>query len=247
MGEKTVNLLWTGGWDSTFRLLDLLFVRSNPVQPYYIIDPDRRSLSMEIETMGRIRRKLDDLLPDSVELLRPVIMFHIDDIPPDHEISEKLKRLRSMNHIGMQYEWLARFARQFGPANLEIGIEKGPASLGVNWFLQGHLHFEEESSGNGTWVLNDSERATDLSLFQYFSFPLFGITKSRMREVAFDKGFLEIMNMTWFCLSPIFGKPCGMCHPCSIVMNVGLKDRIAMMARFRYHLKKMIRSIFPQG
>lgn len=245
MKDGTINLLWTGGWDSTFRLLDLLLVRSIPVQPYYIIDPGRRSLPMEIRTIGRIRRHLENLFPDAVELLEPTIMCHVDEIPPDPEIREKLIRLRSRNHIGIQYEWLARFARQFGPANLEIGIEKGPASLGVNWFLAGHLHFEEGTSGTGTWVLNESDRKTDLSLFQYFSFPLFGITKYRMREVAEVEGFLEIMNMTWFCLRPIFGRPCGLCHPCSIVMNVGLKDRIPMDAHFRYHLKDMTRSLFP--
>ena len=31
-------LLWTGGWDSTFRLLSLLLREQREVQPYYILD-----------------------------------------------------------------------------------------------------------------------------------------------------------------------------------------------------------------
>src|SRR5688572_33020809 len=33
-----VALLWTGGWDSTFRLLMLLLVERRAVQSYYIVD-----------------------------------------------------------------------------------------------------------------------------------------------------------------------------------------------------------------
>ena len=36
---RAVKLLWTGGWDSTFRLLQLLLLYEKKVQPYYIIDP----------------------------------------------------------------------------------------------------------------------------------------------------------------------------------------------------------------
>src|SRR5690606_13578695 len=33
-----VNLLWTGGWDSTFRLLSLVVQQHRCVQPYYVLD-----------------------------------------------------------------------------------------------------------------------------------------------------------------------------------------------------------------
>ena len=245
MKGRTIDLLWTSGWDSTFRLMYLLFVEKVEVQPYYIIDPGRKSLSLEIDTMGKIKRKLETLFPGHLDLLRPTIMSVMDDIPPDRQITEKFMNLRSRNHLGIQYEWLARFAKSFGSGNLEICIEGGPASLGVNWFLEGNLHFQDDTSRTGTWILNDSCSGTDLSIFQYFSFPVFGITKLQMMEIASNAGFLDILNLTWFCLRPIFGRPCGMCHTCSIVMNVGLKDRIPMDAHFRYHLKHMTRSLFP--
>ena len=36
------RLLWTGGWDSTYRLLDLLLVQKQHVQPYYVEMPLER-------------------------------------------------------------------------------------------------------------------------------------------------------------------------------------------------------------
>ena len=38
------KVLWTGGWDSTFRVLYLVLVEKCQVQTYYIIDPFRWSL-----------------------------------------------------------------------------------------------------------------------------------------------------------------------------------------------------------
>ena len=49
--KKIVNLLWTGGWDSTFRLCQLILVKRKNVQPYYIIDNKRKSLQKELITM----------------------------------------------------------------------------------------------------------------------------------------------------------------------------------------------------
>lgn len=34
-GSDPVKMLWTGGWDSTFQLLELLFVQKSEVIPYY--------------------------------------------------------------------------------------------------------------------------------------------------------------------------------------------------------------------
>ena len=53
-----VNLLWTGGWDSTFRLLQLLLLHRVAVAPHYLEDPTRASTQIELETMARIADQL---------------------------------------------------------------------------------------------------------------------------------------------------------------------------------------------
>ena len=56
--DRMVKLLWTGGWDSTFRLIQLA-VKGAKVQPYYIILEDRRSTLKEIGQMSRIKKDLE--------------------------------------------------------------------------------------------------------------------------------------------------------------------------------------------
>ncbi len=73
MGEQAANLLWTGGWDSTFRLLELLLVKGKVVQPYYIIDADRNSTGMELRTMEELKRRIFAEYPGATNLLRPTI------------------------------------------------------------------------------------------------------------------------------------------------------------------------------
>ena len=60
MADKTeaANLFWTGGWDSTFRLLQLVVEQGRLVQPYYIIDPNRLSLRHEIKAMSDIEQAI---------------------------------------------------------------------------------------------------------------------------------------------------------------------------------------------
>ena len=67
-----VNLLWTGGWDSTFRLLQLLLSHRVPVVPYDLEDPTRASTRIELDTMARITAHLRDAYPHTRELLHPL-------------------------------------------------------------------------------------------------------------------------------------------------------------------------------
>ncbi|WP_179228915.1 hypothetical protein [Parenemella sanctibonifatiensis] len=49
------HLLWTSGWDSTFRLFDLAIRQGEPVQPSYAQFPDRLSTRAELKTQKKIR------------------------------------------------------------------------------------------------------------------------------------------------------------------------------------------------
>ena len=49
-----VMLLWTGGWDSTFRLLWLSWIEGRTVQPLYIAEEGRASTAAELSAMKKI-------------------------------------------------------------------------------------------------------------------------------------------------------------------------------------------------
>lgn len=69
--KEAVLLLWTGGWDSTFRLLQLLHDTDADVQPLYLVDEGRGSTPREIETMRTIRAKIERRWPQVANRLRP--------------------------------------------------------------------------------------------------------------------------------------------------------------------------------
>jgi len=66
-----VALLWTGGWDSTFRLLTLLLVERRVVQSYYIVDRPRHrpGVPAEQQAMARIRDLIARRDPDAASRL----------------------------------------------------------------------------------------------------------------------------------------------------------------------------------
>ncbi|HPI97299.1 MAG TPA: hypothetical protein PLV56_01045 [Synergistales bacterium] len=240
--DGVTRLLWTGGWDSTFRLLYLVLIRSEPVQPYYIIDPGRRTFMLEMKARCRIQEQVYEMFPEKAELIRPSILFYKGDIRPDDEITDMYMRINEKNRLGLQYEWLARFAKQFSINDLEIGMIFAPPGTASS-ILRSHLEKSEGSMGETKWILRKDEMDTDMSMFRYFSFPLIETTKLEMREIAERKGFAGIMDSTWFCHRPINGKPCGFCHPCCIAMKMGMDQRLPRISKFRFYLYRAIRGL----
>ena len=57
--ENLVTLLWSGGWDGTFRLLQLA-ENDIQIQPIYVIDAERRSNDNEIEAMHKILKRIKE-------------------------------------------------------------------------------------------------------------------------------------------------------------------------------------------
>lgn len=50
---KVIKILWTGGWDSTFRIVELSR-KEVTICPLYVIDNDRKSKNFEIKAMNKI-------------------------------------------------------------------------------------------------------------------------------------------------------------------------------------------------
>lgn len=214
-----INVLWTGGWDSTYRILELLFIENHPVRPYYIVDPNRKSLAYEIIAMTRIRTHLQITSPAQSNKLLPTEMVLTEAIPPDTEISGRFYRLESKVRIGSQYDWLARFAKSTGK-ELELCVEKNAVTYSelfreiIAPLLRGQGHF---CRIEGPFLDPDAQ------LFTYFRFPVIHLSKEDMRIISEKQGFFDIMRLTWFCLTPRKGFPCGECRPCSIAPQSGLE------------------------
>jgi len=238
-GEDPVRLLWTGGWDSTFRLLDLLLVKRRTVQPYYFIDTERRSFATEILAMNSIKQRLAGRYPDRMPRLRPTIFRDVLDIPPNDEIQACYQRICARDHIGVQYEWGARFAHAEGLSELELSLIGGG-----HMFKIFEPYLAQRDAGNEiSYEIGKDGESTDIyRLFRYYRFPLIFTTKQEMFAKAKQHGFEELMLLTVFCHSPRpDGSPCGVCIPCGIAVDCGLGWRLSRKSRARFRLKRLYR------
>ena len=91
----TTPLLWTGGWDSTFRLLTLLLREQHEVQPYYILDSlhYRPAVPAEREAMRLIRQALLKRWPEAAVRLADTVECQLADIEAKERAYESDGRL----------------------------------------------------------------------------------------------------------------------------------------------------------
>lgn len=215
--------MWTGGWDSTFRLLHLLLLERSHVQPYYIVDHSRKSTKIELERMRVIRQKLLHQYPFSRELMLPLIQTSSEDIRIDPEISKVWRKIRNRRHIGEQYKMLASFCKEKHIFDMELSLEK-------------QIGGDRVETTNAYILASDEIPDEEKILFKYFNFPLIQTTKKEMISIAKEQNWMPILVETWFCHRPIhipfIGPiPCGACNPCTIVLKEGLESRIPLPSK----------------
>lgn len=99
LNRDSVHLLWTGGWESTFQLMQLLIVDRRRVTPVYLIDADRRSTGAELRAMKRIKERLFREYPHTRELLRPTRYFAVADLSPDPEITQAFQAVLEKHYL----------------------------------------------------------------------------------------------------------------------------------------------------
>jgi hypothetical protein len=212
-----LDVLWTAGWDSTFRVADLLLNHSATVQPWYVIDGYRRSTAMEMATQDVIRAALADLDPAAARRLLPVQIVHRGDIPSHPAITASFQALLGSRFLGEQYEWLARLA-EHRRLTLDLSIHRDDRAHDA---LAADV---EAADGSHRLVARPSDPA--LEVFRRFRFPLFDTTKLDMEAAARRSGFSDVMELTWFCHTPVLSAPCGYCNPCRYTIDEGLGRRI---------------------
>lgn len=246
------NVLWTSGWDSTYRVAELVLVQEKEVQPWYVVDSARRSTRVELNEIKRIRAALIKKDPAVEKRLRELRLIYKEDIPLEGTLSEGYKRLADRSHLGSQYDWLARLAKSEN-VRFELSIHCDDKAHG---FLDGFTTADHD----GVHFPVD-KLPSDLAIFHGFSFPLFDLSKLDMQAGAQENGFDDIMEMTWFCFFPLLdGRPCGFCNPCRYTREEGLSRRVPeptawrraqyltlySLARFRSLLQPRVRSVFRE-
>ena len=209
------NILWTGGWDSTFRILHTLIVQKKYVQPYYVVDVGRKSLTKELDAMKSIRKKLRNVYPEAFDLLMETIYTNKDDLVISENEKYYYKRFTDQYPIGSQYLWLSAFSKKYSLGDLELSIDK--ADYRNTWMEQ--LMPYMVTDGDRFMLQLKPGFDEKLTLFTNFRFPLLTTDKYKMEQIAREHGFYDILTLSWFCHYPFFGRPCGNCRPCKLAME----------------------------
>ncbi len=215
------RILWTGGFDSTYRMIELA-LQDVIVEPFYVVNSGRRSHNIELSAMQTMLEILRDKKRFKADI-GDIKVIEKSDIHIPSEIHEAYERLHQSYDIGSQYEWLAALSKTTD--NLEICIEKAP---------EGRLHSRDA-------IIEGSEDSE--IIFGSLVLPIFGIAEDEMIANIKNWDCEDIVKHIWFCNHPLIMKrdekseqyfPCGICHPCRIKIESGMKHLLPESALTRY-------------
>lgn len=221
-------LFWTSGWDSTFRLLQLILLENVTVQPIYILDESRKSHVEELKAIQLIINKIASCHPSKSKYLLSPIISKKSEILEDIYIKENFNKIKNIIKIGSQYEWLAKYCKQNKLSNIDLCIEKDSIQTSLFNFINPYF-----SDNNNIECKN---KDAIVSVFKYYNFPLFDTNKQQMFEISKKNNWLEIMELTWFCHKPKRSLPCGKCNPCKTTIMKGLGFRINFINRINGYI-----------
>lgn len=236
-GKALVKVLWTGGFDSTYRMVELSR-HDVIVQPFYLSDKIRLSEKFELRAISEITADIENDPGTRCRIL-PLIIYKASEFKPDRKIVEAWERLRSSSNIGTQYVWLAQFAKS--NPGLEICIETVAYSSGASYCIRQQGKLKEINDRGLIYRVLDQDTSNEdlITLFGSMHFPMIHLHKMEILESYRNMGFSKVMEKTWSCHTPVNGEACGVCNPCkhAIEEGLGFKFSAAGLKRNELELK----------
>lgn len=124
MNEKTIEIFWTGGYDSTFRICQLS--RKNVIiQPYYLSDK-RKSETNELNAIKTITNKLKNN-KNTKAIIKDIIYVSMNERVSNERVTNAFNNLLKQDFMGSQYEWLGTFA--LNHIGIEMSIHKDDKAI----------------------------------------------------------------------------------------------------------------------
>ena len=222
VSEEVYYIYWTGGFDSTYRLCEMLVVEKKKVQPIYVslvLDNDcvseeactklwlRRNRKEERRAMNKVRELLAEKYPYTRQSLLPT--KEVDEPITDNVFNYKFEKkfyndnLWPKKRRTHQYLFLSKYPT-YHHSYIDIGVLGIHEGSKFAQFLKSTLRHVDNN-----YVIEDKNHA-----LHYLRFPLYGKSKERLLMDARIYGFDNILNETWSCWFPQNGKACGKCPMC---------------------------------
>lgn len=231
-------MLWTGGFDSTFRVADLVLTHGRRVRPWYVVDPERRTSGRELGRMASLRQMIVAIDASAGRLLEPLEVRPLGAVVVDAVTTAAARAVGARIPMGAQYSWLAALARSVD-CPLEFSIE-GPVEEFALFADARFVRAAKTAPDDWSVLVNDGNDPDLWRLFGAFHFPIIHLTKPAMSELARERGFDEVLGQTWFCRWPtVLGNPCGQCTPCRVTRTAGMERRVPPDTRLRRRLHRL--------
>ena len=258
MDKRIIHIFWTGGLDSTYRVVELSRQKC-VIQPHYIVLTRRKTVKNELKAISEITAILNSDKRTKAEI-RPVKIFPMGELEEYADILSAWVLLHEKKGFNStQYPLLARYARQ-EKMKVEMGIqfsENGTVTdvVDVSYLVDcpdcDDVMMIDPVKGAQEWA--------SFTIFQDFLFPksLYHKTKKEEIEELKRLGYDKVLKKVWTCFHPVFGLPCGHCFACESAM----KEGAGMMVPFAGYIlgsirlycgkivrraKKLLRRVLPQ-
>ncbi|MDF1576028.1 MAG: hypothetical protein P1P86_12645 [Bacteroidales bacterium] len=221
--SNVVNVFWTSGVDSTFRIIQLLLTSENTVQPHYLVRYES-STGIEIDTMIYLRRMIVRKYPEVGSRFLPTIYVNEGLIPRDEDVIGHINELRNLDKVTEQYDVMSCYCKAFDIEEIEVAL---------------------------TRVTRDKPFFKDFEkckAFTPFRYPTINLTKKEMFSIARKGGWHEILIRTSFCHRPKKKiSPCGTCGPCSDAVMAGMGFRFPLFTRMKAWLVIPLRKFWRKN
>ena len=257
MDNRIVHILWTGGLDSTYRMVELSREKC-VIQPHYVI-VDRKNIKNELKAIHEITTILNNDKRTIAEI-RPVETFSKYDLVEYPDIQSAWEMLHEKkNFKSKQYPLLTRYARQ-KKLKLEMGIQFSKGGTVAKVIDESYL---VDCPDDDEVMMIDPEKGSiewaSYTLFQDFRFPKSLYHKTKREEIEELKrlGYDKVLEKVWTCFTPVLGMPCGHCFACRSAIYEGAGELIPkagyILGGIRLYFykilrrfKKLLKRILPQ-
>ena len=250
MQKRMVHILWTGGMESTYRVVELSKT-DLCIQPHYIICKyrgNRKSKDYELRAIRKITEILQKDKRTKAAIMSPIIydfntQSAIDFYPDIREAGVILENMKG--YVNKQDLMFSCYARHEN-LKLETGVRFSThGSIGRmidTSLLVSHPRYDDilmidPEKGKEEWA--------SYTIFKDFYFPksLYHKKKSEEASELLNDGYGEVLKNVWSCYNPILGMPCGHCNPCRCAKMEGTGHMIPFMGNLlgaiRYWVGKL--------
>lgn len=202
------------------------------IAPIYVLNHKRKSYGFELKAIAEILKRLSRH-PATKASFAELKIIDLDTVQIDPKIFAARRRLATeVGLLGYQYDYLASIAKNFG--TIGLGLEKAPDGIDIGAPAT-LIRLAKLKSGKFGYEVDQACSKPDINtVFGNFFFPIIDVTEREMKEWVVKNNYQDIMNLIWFCHSPINGQPCGLCRPCEEKMDSKMNYLLPKKAQRRY-------------